>query len=85
MSNERGWQANEAAERWRRTADLTVPGRSEVLDIISGLAVTLSPETKSILDLGCGYGDVTAAVLAKAPDVSIVMVDYSDEMDSPAS
>ena len=39
-----------------------------------------SPDSPRILDIGCGYGDVTAEVLRYVPQASVCMVDFSEEM-----
>jgi tRNA (cmo5U34)-methyltransferase len=57
-----------------------VPGRDEALALIARLAVWRQPSCPRVLDLGCGTGEASAAVLALAPEASITMVDFSDEM-----
>jgi SAM-dependent methyltransferase len=77
---ENGWRTSEAAEHYRNIANLLVPRRSEVLDLIAELATTWTPKRPRVLDLGCGYGDVTDAVLERSADAAVCMVDFSDEM-----
>jgi trans-aconitate methyltransferase len=57
-----------------------VPGRDEALALIARLAVWRQPTCPRVLDLGCGTGEASAAVLALAPEASLAMVDFSDEM-----
>jgi tRNA (cmo5U34)-methyltransferase len=80
MNERRGWQSKEAVEHFRRIADVLVPGRKEILSLIAGLATIEPADHPKILDLACGYGEVTAQILALNPDAEICMVDYSDEM-----
>jgi tRNA (cmo5U34)-methyltransferase len=80
MDQKTGWQTDEAAQRYGRFDIFMIPGRTEVLEIFGRLALTFCSKKGSILDLGCGYGDITAAVLQKSPRTSAVLIDYSDEM-----
>jgi trans-aconitate 2-methyltransferase len=47
------------------------------LDLLSRISL---PEPKRIYDLGCGAGNVTAALVARWPDADIVGVDSSSQM-----
>jgi tRNA (cmo5U34)-methyltransferase len=80
MEKNEGWAAKEAAEQYKKVVDVTVPYRQEILTIIAGLATAFITERTQVLDLGCGYGDVTAEVLKMKPEVSVCLVDFSDEM-----
>lgn len=80
MNQKTGWQTDEAAQRYGRVDIFMIPGRPEVLEIIGEITSLFCTENGSILDLGCGYGDVAAAVLQKSPRTSAVLIDYSDEM-----
>jgi tRNA (cmo5U34)-methyltransferase len=80
MTGKTGWQTDEAARRYGKVADLTIPGRSDILNIVGGLASAFTPGDGTIFDLGSGSGDVTEAVLQKAPLISAVLFDFSDEM-----
>lgn len=60
--------------------NLIVPERRELLSIISRLATENMPEKPKILDLGCGYGDVTAVILQQKPQASALLMDISDDM-----
>ena len=79
MAKKRGWETSEASEKYRRYAGL-IPGRQEILDIISRLTAHFTTENPKILDIGCGYGDVTAAILALKPSAAVTLVDFSDDM-----
>jgi tRNA (cmo5U34)-methyltransferase len=80
MSNPTGWQTAEAARRYGQVGDLMIPGRAEVLNTVADLVAAFMPGGGDILDLGCGYGVVTGAILQKAPETSAVLIDFSDEM-----
>ena len=60
--------------------NLFVPKRNEILSIISKLATVYISEEPKILDLGCGYGDVTAGILELKPNSYAYLIDFSDEM-----
>ncbi|MBN2074641.1 MAG: class I SAM-dependent methyltransferase [Dehalococcoidales bacterium] len=74
------WQSANAARSYQSTADILIPGRRDILSLIARLVVDSSGDRPKVLDLGCGYGDVTAEILKLRPDATICMVDYSDEM-----
>jgi ubiquinone/menaquinone biosynthesis C-methylase UbiE len=80
MEKNKGWAAKEAAEQYIKVVDLAIPYRQEILSIIAGIATAFVAERPKILDLGCGYGDVTAEVLKMKPQASVCLVDFSDEM-----
>lgn len=80
MNDKTGWKTAEVARHYARIGNSMIPGRTEIMDIIGRLPSALSPVNGFILDLGCGYGDATDAVLQKAPDTSAVLIDFSDEM-----
>lgn len=80
MEKKEGWLNPEAADNYARTVNLMVPQRQEILSIISRLAIELGSENPKIIDLGCGFGDVTAEIVKLKPDVEVLMLDFSDEM-----
>jgi len=57
-----------------------VPGRGEVLTLIATLVAAQASIRPSVLDLGCGLGDVTMAILERTPDATATLVDLSAEM-----
>ena len=79
MSTEKTWQ-KKATDHYSRVADILLPNRQKILSIIGRAATILSPDSPRILDIGCGYGDVTAEVLRYAPQASVCMIDFSEEM-----
>jgi tRNA (cmo5U34)-methyltransferase len=80
VKDNEGWKSSEAARHHLRTADVLSPGRRESLSLIARLATDYSPDEPSIMDLGCGYGDLTGEILSLKPLASVCMVDFSDEM-----
>ena len=80
MSTEQTWQSKQVADHYSRIADILIPNRREIMSIIARVATMSSPDSPRILDIGCGYGDVTAAVLGYAPQASVCMIDFSEEM-----
>lgn len=80
MPEKQGWESSEAAKHYLRTVDIVVPRRREILTTIADLAAAFIPDQASILDLGSGAGDVTAAILEIKPEASVCMVDFSEEM-----
>jgi tRNA (cmo5U34)-methyltransferase len=80
MNGKTGWQTVEAARRYLKVSNSMIPGRADVYNIVAELAALFSPGEGTILDLGCGSGDVIEAVLQKAPGTSAVLIDFSDEM-----
>lgn len=79
-TNPKGWKAQEAAQHHLKTANILTPYRPETIALIARLATESFSEEPKILDVGCGYGDVTAEILELRPQASICMVDFSDEM-----
>jgi tRNA (cmo5U34)-methyltransferase len=80
MIENEGWKSRDAARHHLRTADILIPGRRETLAIIARLATTFVSNQPRVLDIGCGYGDVTAEILELSPLASVCMVDFSEEM-----
>jgi tRNA (cmo5U34)-methyltransferase len=80
VETKEGWKNPEAADNYAKTVDIIVPQRKEILSIISRLAVELGSANPKVIDLGCGFGDVTAEIVKLKPDVEVLMVDFSDEM-----
>jgi ubiquinone/menaquinone biosynthesis C-methylase UbiE len=83
MTNTDGWKSKETANHYLSLADVLIPYRNEILDIIATLAVdNYRPGTK-IIDLGCGNGELTECILKKNSQPQIIMVDYSEVMIEP--
>jgi len=80
MTEDEIWKSEEAVQRFRRVVDAHMPGRPDILSLIARIATEFAKGIPTILDIGCGCGDVTGEVLKLSPDANITMVDYSDEM-----
>lgn len=85
VSESKDWQSIEAAQHYRRTADILIPGRKDILTTIAQLTTMVVAEQPRVLDLGCGFGNVTAEILKFKPHALVCMVDFSDEMIRIAS
>jgi cyclopropane fatty-acyl-phospholipid synthase-like methyltransferase len=75
-----GWKTKGAAEKYKQTVDIVAPGRQEILSMIARLAARTIADKPYIMDIGCGWGNVTDEILAYKPQASVNMVDYSEEM-----
>jgi len=80
MRRMKAWDSKQAVEQYAREANVVIPERREMLRIISKLATDGTSDSPTIADLGCGFGDLTAAMLEWRPEAIIEMVDFSDEM-----
>lgn len=49
-------------------------------EMLSAIALCLSPDSQLILELGCGTGELTLQVLQQCPNAQVVAVDYSPRM-----
>ena len=79
MSND-GWKSIETVKHFMKIANVLIPGRAEILSTIGKLTESIEEENPFVLDLGCGYGDLTAEILKYKPYAKVVMLDYSEEM-----
>ncbi len=79
MTNQ-GWKAPEAAEKYKELVDLVAPGRREILTAIARLVTETASGPLCIMDIGCGWGDVSAEILKYSPDARVVMSDFSEVM-----
>jgi len=75
-----GWKSSKVARNYAQIVDVAIPERRQILSIIAGLATSFVPDSPRVLDIGCGFGDVTNEILLLKPDASVCMVDFSDEM-----
>ncbi len=48
-----------------------------MLELISGLAVTINPDARNLLDIGCGAGNNTIAILRRKGGMNCDLVDLS--------
>ncbi|MBN2075204.1 MAG: class I SAM-dependent methyltransferase [Dehalococcoidales bacterium] len=80
MTEKEGWKSEKTIRHYQRTADITIPGRRDILSKIADLATVFVSHQPKILDLGCGSGDVAAEIIRIRPDALIYMVDFSEGM-----
>ncbi len=80
MNKKEGFQLRESVNHQMKYANMTIPGREETLSIVARLATLFISEKPRIIDVGCGWGDVTKKILKLCPRASVCMVDYSEEM-----
>ena len=59
------------------TGQMAVIDAPVVLDLISELAVRIKPDARNMLDIGCGAGNNTIAILRKKPGINCDLVDLS--------
>src|SRR5262245_25043925 len=74
------WQAADYAAYWVADAESRDPDRAAQLALLADLLPRPLDRPPRVLDLGAGYGAVTAAVLARHPDARVTLLDYSDAM-----
>ena len=80
MAKSEEWESKEVVNHQVRVADITIPGRRDKFAIVARLALAFVSDQPRILDIGCGYGDVTAEILELSPLASICKVDFSEEV-----
>ena len=57
-----------------------VPGYQEMLDLVAEACRRYLPEEAKIIDLGCGTGNASLAILGKIPSARIFLIDGSGRM-----
>lgn len=57
-----------------------VPGYQEMLDLAAGACRRYLPQDARIIDLGCGTGNASLAVLRKMPSARVYLIDGSERM-----
>lgn len=81
---ERGWN-EQSSLLYLDLSQIAVPHRAENLAMIISL-VPFTPDAKfRFLDLGCGAGEMSAALLTTFPNSQCVAIDSSEEMRTVAS
>ncbi len=74
------WHNKEFAQDWDRGESRTHPVRAEHLGIITSILKDNYKDDGSILDIGCGSGQVEELIFQKIPKAKIIGVDSSEEM-----
>ncbi|MGV3704318.1 MAG: class I SAM-dependent methyltransferase [Arcticibacter sp.] len=62
------------------TAQQTVIDAQYCLEVITEVVKRVTPNAKSLLDIGCGAGNYTLKMLQKLPGLNCTLVDLSDPM-----
>lgn len=79
-SPEQYWQGPDAVERYLRDVKDAVPDRARQIEVMLRLFGSLKRPIERFLDLGCGDGVLSGALIQQVPDASGVLVDYSKPM-----
>jgi tRNA (cmo5U34)-methyltransferase len=74
------WKSATYAERWVADAEARDPEREAQLALLAALIPRPRDAAIRVLDLGAGYGVVSAAVLQVFPAAQITLMDYSAAM-----
>lgn len=74
------WQVRSVVEGYLGEVSGAVPDRARQLEVMLRLLGSLRRPVRRLLDLGCGDGILTGAVLERFPPASAVMVDFSKPM-----
>jgi tRNA (cmo5U34)-methyltransferase len=75
------YEGRERAQHWDDRADLVIPRRQELLEmILSVMAVAADRDDLRVVDLGAGTGVLADKILQRWPQASVVCVDKSAEM-----
>jgi len=74
------WQGKERAQHYDRNADLLIPKRQEMLDVIVQAMRVENDRPVRVLDLGAGTGALARKVLERFPNATVVCADNSQEM-----
>jgi len=84
--NESQWNDNQFVQEYLATAEALIPNRRQMIGIALSLYRFFSTEGKPrrVLDLGCGDGLLTEAVLEADPTVEVTAVDGSRMMMAAA-
>lgn len=74
------WQGEELVERYLRDVREAVPDRGRQFEVMLRLFGSLKRPVERFLDLGCGDGIVSGALVEQYPKATGVLVDYSKPM-----
>jgi SAM-dependent methyltransferase len=79
-SSDQYWKGRALVERYLREVRSAVPDRERQIEVMLRLLGSLKRPVERFLDLGCGDGILSGALLEQYPSASGVLVDYSDPM-----
>lgn len=75
------FQGRERAQHWDRNADVVIPKRQEMLDlVVSIMAASIKRDEPRVIDLGGGTGSLAEKILQRWPQAQVTCVDKSPEM-----
>ncbi len=74
------WQSPELAEKYLTGVRGAIPLAAEQIDVMLQLLQALDRPVQRFLDLGCGNGILTAAILEKHPHAHGVLLDFAPAM-----
>jgi tRNA (cmo5U34)-methyltransferase len=77
---QQSYQGRERAEHWDRRADLVIPHRQEVFDVVVTVLPYPPDAAIRVVDLGAGTGSLAERILDRWPGASVICVDNSAEM-----
>lgn len=75
-----GWGDKEKGAYFFANADTLIPKRHEQLTFLVDLFFWPPEEPIAVLDLGAGFGAITAEILTRYPHATVTCVDGSEEM-----
>src|SRR5262245_42023065 len=75
-----GWGEHDRVTYYCNNVNILIPKRQEQLAMVVDLLGGLRQGVRQILDLGCGFGALTQAILTHYPEASITGVDGSAAM-----
>ncbi|MCY0877291.1 MAG: class I SAM-dependent methyltransferase [Firmicutes bacterium] len=79
------WNDPEVAKQWDENGQESNPVRNTHLAILTALLRDVTPHKATILDIGCGSGQVASRILAAREDWAVVGIDNSSAMMAIAS
>ena len=74
------WKSSRLVETYLQGVRKAVPLATEQIDVMMRLIAAQEERINSFLDLGCGDGILTAAILSEYPDAKGVLLDFSQPM-----
>ncbi|MBI4769743.1 MAG: class I SAM-dependent methyltransferase, partial [Chloroflexi bacterium] len=74
------YHSHERARHWEQRADLVMPRRQEVFEVILAALGLPDEAAPRLIDLGAGTGSLAERALARWPGARVVCVDSSAEM-----
>ncbi len=79
-ASEEYWKGRDLVQRYLREVRGAIPDRDRQIEVMLRLLDSLKRPVERFLDLGCGDGILSGALLQQYPHATGVLVDYSDPM-----